>query len=65
MQLNIYKQGKEQAQEIEKNRLNLIEKKITSEKAHLETQLKMLESEEKTTSEAESKAAEAAAPKYA
>lgn len=60
-----YDQGRQQAAEKEKKLLDTMDTKIEQEKATLETQLQMLTAEEKTVSEAESKAAEASAPKYA
>lgn len=45
--------------------LNREEKKIEQQIAQIETQVKMLDSEEKTVSEAEGKEAEKAAPKFA
>lgn len=49
----------------ETDALNREEKKIEQQKAQIETQVKMLDSEEKTVSEAEGKEAEKTAPKFA
>lgn len=61
---SLYDQEREKAAEVEKRRLNVVETKIQQEVAQIQTQLQMLESEEKNVTSAEEKAAEASAPKY-
>jgi len=61
---SLYDQEKEKFSKNEQNILNQQDKRIEQETAQIETQLKMLDSEETKVSEAEDKAAEKGAPKY-
>lgn len=62
--INLYNQGKEKLAQQETKRLNVEEAKMEKEKSQLETQLQMLEAEEKSTKEAVDAAAKDSAPKY-
>lgn len=61
---NLYDQEREKTSKIETKILNQQDTKIQQDIARMETQLKMLDSEEQSVSDAEGKAAEKSAPKY-
>lgn len=61
---NLYDQERERFNKQEQAILNEQDKKMEQEMNQIQTQLSMLEAEEKTVSEAETKAAESSAPKY-
>lgn len=61
---NLYDQEREKTSKIETKMLNEQDKRIQQETARIETQLKMLDAEEQTVTQAEDKAAEKGAPKY-
>lgn len=61
---NLYDQEREKTSKVEQKILNEQDKKIQQEVARIETQLKMLDAEEQTVTQAEDKAAEKGAPKY-
>ncbi|MEI8129826.1 MAG: hypothetical protein WCG95_09470 [bacterium] len=60
----LYKQGREEFGKREEKLLNQQDLKIQQAKSKLETQVKMLDSEETKVAEQEDKAAEKSAPKY-
>lgn len=62
---NLYKQQQEQFKKHEESVLNEQNKKVDSEIARLEGQLKMLDAEFESVKSAEDKAAQSSAPKYA
>lgn len=64
IQSQMFEKSRQDFAEHEKKILNLEDKKMEQQKAQLETQLNMITAEEKTVSDAESKAAEQSAPKY-
>jgi len=61
---DLYKQGREEFGKREEKLLNQQDLKIQQAKSKLETQVKMLDSEETKVAEQEDKAAEKSAPKY-
>ena len=61
---NLYKQQKERINKVEKKLLNQQETQIQQEKAKIESQLKMLDQELQSVSEAENKAIENWKPNY-
>lgn len=61
---NLYKQQSEKFAQYETSRLNVEEKKMDQEISEKETQLQLLESEQKTTKEAVTQAAKDSAPNY-
>lgn len=61
---NLYDQERERFSKVEQQLLHKEDTKIQQQIAQIQTQLTMLDSEEKNVTEAESKAAEASAPKY-
>jgi hypothetical protein len=65
LQKNLYDQERERFNKVEQKLLNVEDTKIQQEMARLNTQLKMLDAEDQTVTEAEGKAAEKSAPKYA
>lgn len=65
LQKSLYEQERERFNQVEQKLLNMEDTKIQKEMSTLQTQLKMLDAEEQTTKEAEDKAAQNSAPKYA
>lgn len=61
---SLYDQERENFSKVEQKILNNEDTKIQQQIAQIQTQLTMLDAEEKSVSEAESKAAENSAPKY-
>lgn len=62
---NLYDQQREKFNKVEQSVLNQEEKKIQQQVAQLQTQLQMLDAEQKTTQEQVDKDAKDSAPKYA
>lgn len=60
----LYEQERAQAAEVEKKLLNVEEKKIEQEVLRIQTQLKMLDSEQEQVSKSEDDAAKKSAPQY-
>lgn len=61
---SLYEQERKNFTDNERNILNEEEKKIEQEKAQIQTQLQMLDAEQKTTQEAVDQAAKDSAPKF-